>query len=75
MTAYPCDRKYSADVAPRVPAEKLSTKRTIWFSRGTVVPPEVTRTTRREEDAWRDMNSRARVECFWRTFGFGLEVK
>jgi hypothetical protein len=29
MTAYPWDRKYSADVEPRVPAEKLSRKRTL----------------------------------------------
>ena len=35
MTAYPASRKYSALVAPRVPAEKLSMKRTVWFSSGT----------------------------------------
>ncbi len=33
--------------APRVPAEKLSRKRTTFFSSGTVVPPDVTRTTLR----------------------------
>lgn len=31
---------YSAEAAPRVPAEKLSTKRTVLCSRGTVVPPD-----------------------------------
>ena len=31
---------YSADEAPLVPAEKLSTKRTVLCSRGTVVPPD-----------------------------------
>lgn len=42
MTAYPSLRKYSAEVAPLVPAEKLSINLTVWFSSGTVVPPEVT---------------------------------
>ncbi len=40
MTAKPFLRKYSADVAPRVPIEKLSTYRTVFSSRGTVVPPK-----------------------------------
>jgi hypothetical protein len=53
MTAYPSLRKYSAEVAPRVPvvrgeggggrdapALKLSRKRTVLDSRGTVVPPD-----------------------------------
>ena len=40
MTAYPCSRKYSAEEAPRVPALKLSTKRTVLCSSGTVVPPD-----------------------------------
>ena len=51
-TAYPYWRKYlartqgpskySALVAPLVPVEKLSINRTVFFSSGTVVPPEVT---------------------------------
>lgn len=40
MTAYPCSRKYSVDAAPRLPALKLSTKRTVLCSKGTVVPPD-----------------------------------
>ena len=54
-TAYPYSRKYlvctqrsneySALVAPLVPVEKLSINRTVFFSSGTVVPPEVTITT------------------------------
>ena len=35
-------RKYSALSAPLVPVEKFSTERTVFFSRGTLVPPEVT---------------------------------
>ena len=40
MTAKPFLRKYSAEVAPRVPIEKLSTYRTVFSSSGTVVPPK-----------------------------------
>lgn len=36
--------KYSADAEPRVPMLKLSMNRTVFSSRGTVVPPEVTKT-------------------------------
>ena len=36
---------YSALVAPLAPVEKLSIKRTVFFSKGTVVPPEVMITT------------------------------
>ncbi len=36
---------YSAEVAPRKPVLKFSMERTVFFSRGTLVPPEVTRTT------------------------------
>jgi hypothetical protein len=36
---------YSALIAPLVPAEKLSRNLTICFSSGTVVPPDVTKTT------------------------------
>jgi hypothetical protein len=45
MTAYLYLRKYSAEVAPRVPALKLSRNLTTLSSRGTVVPPLVTSTT------------------------------
>lgn len=37
---YPLSRKYSADAEPLVPALKLSTKRTVLCSKGTVVPPD-----------------------------------
>ena len=43
MTANPFLRKYSADADPLVPALKLSTNLTVLISKGTVVPPEVTR--------------------------------
>lgn len=39
ITAYPRSNKYSVETEPRVPAEKLSTNRTVLCSRGTVVPP------------------------------------
>ena len=39
------DNQYSALVAPLVPVEKLSMNRTVFFSSGTVVPPDVTITT------------------------------
>jgi hypothetical protein len=42
MTAYPNLRKYSTEAAPLEPVEKLSIKRTVFFSKGTVVPPEET---------------------------------
>jgi hypothetical protein len=35
---------YSAEVLPLSPVLKLSMKRTVFFSKGTVVPPEVTNT-------------------------------
>jgi hypothetical protein len=31
---------HSAEADPRVPAEKLSTKRTVLYSKGTIVPPD-----------------------------------
>lgn len=37
---YPLSRKYSVDAEPLVPALKLSTKRTVLCSKGTVVPPD-----------------------------------
>ena len=40
-----CLRKYSVDKAPLVPVLKFSTDLTVFFSRGTLVPPEVTKTT------------------------------
>lgn len=40
MTAYPFSRKYSAEAEPLVPTLKLSTKRTVFCSIGTVVPPD-----------------------------------
>ena len=43
ITAYPFSKKYSALVAPLVPALKLSINLTVLFSNGTVVPPDVTR--------------------------------
>lgn len=55
MTKYPSFRKYlpvtgtqlgnSALVAPLAPVEKLSINRTVCFSKGTVVPPDVITTT------------------------------
>ena len=33
---------YSAETEPRLPVLKFSTDRTVFFSRGTLVPPEVT---------------------------------
>ncbi len=41
------DKADSAEAAPRVPALKLSRKRTAFLSKGTVVPPDVTHTTGR----------------------------
>jgi hypothetical protein len=49
MTAYPFNKKYSADADPLVPAEKLSKKRTVFASKGTVVPPDVINTILFEE--------------------------
>ena len=40
ITWYPASRKYSAEADPLVPALKLSMKRTVFCSRGTVVPPD-----------------------------------
>ena len=37
-------------LAPRVPVEKLSTKCTVFTSRGTAVPPEVITASREEGD-------------------------
>lgn len=75
MTAYPDSKKYSADVAPRVPALKLSMKRTVCFSSGTVVPPEVTRTTRLFAAACWFINDSAAATCFGNDLGGGLELK
>ena len=75
MTAYPSWRKYSALVAPRVPAEKLSIYRTVWVSKGTVVPPDVTSTTRLFSSACRPMNSRASVTLALRSFGGSFSAK
>lgn len=40
MTGWPALRKYSVDLAPRVPVLKFSTDRTVFFSNGTEVPPD-----------------------------------
>ena len=40
MTAHSSLRKYSTELAPRFPLLKLSMKRTVLDSRGTVVPPD-----------------------------------
>lgn len=50
MTAYPFFRKYSADLAPLDPVLKFSIDLTVFFSRGTLVPPEVTNATGVFED-------------------------
>ncbi|KAH9437019.1 hypothetical protein MCOR02_000680 [Pyricularia oryzae] len=71
----PASRKYSAEVAPRVPALKLSMKRTVWRSRGTVVPPEVTSTTRRLAAACCSMKAEASATCSDRPRGGGLLLK
>jgi len=61
-------------VAPRVPTEKLSRKRTVLVSRGAVVPPEVRRTMGRVGDCvW--MNVVAWAVEVEREVGAGLVVK
>lgn len=50
-------------------------KRTVCFSRGTVVPPEVMRTTRRFAAACNWIKSWAWVICWERALGGGLELK
>ena len=77
MTAYPASRKCSADVAPRVPEEKLSINRTVLCSSGTVVPPEVTRAMRRGvgEERWCEIKDDARVVWMERSAGGGLDEK
>lgn len=40
ITKYPASRKYSAEADPLVPALKLSMKRMVLCSKGTVVPPD-----------------------------------
>jgi len=41
MTGWPYFKKYSADLAPLVPVEKFSILLTVFFSKGTEVPPLV----------------------------------
>ena len=58
MTLQLCFRKYSHDAAPRVPVLKLSMNRTVFCSKGTVVPPEVINTNGRSEcgeDWWSEI--------------------
>lgn len=40
MTLNPFLRKYSQDVEPLIPVEKFSIDLTVFFSKGTEVPPE-----------------------------------
>lgn len=50
-------------------------KRTVCASSGTVVPPEVTSTTRRLASTWRSMKARARASCLGRALGGGYSLK
>lgn len=50
-------------------------KRTVWFSKGTVVPPDVTRATRRCAEACWEMNALADVRCWSKEGGLGFAVK
>ena len=54
---------------------RSSVHRTVCFSSGTVVPPEVTSTTRRLAEACCSMNCRASSLCASSSFGAGLVEK
>jgi len=51
-TAKPSAKKHSTLDAPLLPLLKLSMNRTMFFSSGTMVPPEVTSTIGTVECAW-----------------------
>ncbi len=49
--------------------------RTVRASSGTVVPPDVTRTTRRFASTWRSMKTRARASWLGSDLGGGFSLK
>ena len=69
ITAYPLFKKFSTHRAPRVPVEKLSIYRTVFFSNGTGVLPLVTTTTGRESWRWTNSWTRSRIRSI--SFGIG----